>query len=168
MKREISGLSLLLIFLTLGACGRDEITHQRAKIMHQRNKILYQSFDSPLNVVVATDPDVFSQGEAVRVTVTVTNPSQSPVEYGMGSSTCRFSSFVRVGDSDLRTVAPRTCTADITTWFLVPGESRIESWIWTGEVVIDGTLQFLPAGRYELKGKAGSIVGTPVSVVIKE
>ena len=143
-------LGLLVLFI--GACENDAVSPEQPEVT--------------LFVDVTAEPAIFSAGESVTLTVLAENPTESRIVFGMGSSTCQLLSVVRFKDEDRGISVSRVCTADMSPWSLDPGERISESWVWTGEVVVDGVRQTLPLGTYELRGVAGDFIGSPISVEI--
>ena len=154
MNRQILQLILLISVLVIGACGDDSVTPPPE--------------DESLNIAIAAEPISFSPGSDVAITVEVENPMESRVEFGMGSSSCQFLAVIRYGEEDRGMPVSRVCTADMATWSIDPGERRSENWIWKGEVVVDGVVEQLPPGVYELRGVAGKFKGLPVTIEVVE
>jgi hypothetical protein len=121
-----------------------------------------------LVVTVSVQPKLVRPGETVTITVVARNPTSFLIEFGAGSSSCQLAAAVRTGGADFRTTQARACLKDLRIWSLEPGERRIESWEWNGEIVVDREIQRLPAGAYELRGVAGRFAGPPTTLEIAE
>jgi len=100
------------------------------------------------------------------VTVTAENPTTLPIEFGSGSSNCQLSAVIRIDNQDHSMPSSRPCLADYVVQSLGPGEHRVESWIWYGEILVEGELEHLPTGSYEIRGVAGAYKSHPLNVEI--
>ena len=124
--------------------------------------------EESLIVNITADPKVFSPGETVTVTVAVENPTDSVVDFGIGSSSCRFGVVIRIGEEEGGIQSSRLCTPDMSVWSLGPGEKGEESWVWNGNAVVGGTAQSLSPGQYELIGVAGKFQGSPFTIEVTD
>lgn len=121
--------------------------------------------DDDILLTILPHDGTASSSEPAELTVTAVNRGDSRVVWGKGSSSCQLSAVVRVGRRDLEAVTPRVCTDDLAEQGLDPGESRAETLEWGGAVVLDGRVEVLLSGLYEVRGAAGSeAVSDPVEI----
>jgi hypothetical protein len=62
---------------------------------------------------------------------------------------------VQDADGHRHDVDFRECTADVVEQGLDPGESRTETFLWGGWIVVDEQIQTLPSGQYRVRGVVG-------------
>lgn len=118
-------------------------------------------------VFVTVEPETFTLGETVIITVKAQNRGGSPIEYGRGSSSCRLGAVVRVNDTDVPVSVHRGCLRDLRPWILAPGERRQERLLWTVAVAAPDTTYELHPGTYELRGAAGPFLSAPVEIEVR-
>ncbi len=97
---------------------------------------------------------VIRPGVEAEFEVTATNRTDQRVVWGMGSSSCQLGLAVLVS-GQVRDIDFRACTDDLVEQGLNPGEARVESFLWGGQVSLDGTLSMLSPGLYRVFGIAG-------------
>jgi hypothetical protein len=115
----------------------------------------------PLDVRLAADGAAVAPDATITMTVTATNTSSAEVVWGQGSSTCQLGAEVLVGGTWRPMRAIRGCSRDAAPHRLGPGEARTETWPWRGEVIVGGSVEPLPPGRYAVRGRAGAVAASP-------
>jgi hypothetical protein len=121
-----------------------------------------------LEVTLSADGSVTSETEPVTFTVTATNRGSDRVRWGRGSSSCQLGAVVRVGTrQEGALVNHGGCTDDLVDQALEPGESRTESFSWSGLIVEGGDFAVLPAGAYQVRGAAGTAArSAPLAITV--
>ena len=131
----------------------------------------------PLAVSIVTlDVDgsvVVSPMEPEGFRVTAVNRGDERVVWGSGSSSCQLGLVVLDADGQRHNIDFRDCTSDLVEQGLEPGESRSETFLWGGMIMVDQEpwsslppLQVLPAGQYRLIGTAGEQESAPLLVTV--
>jgi len=131
----------------------------------------------PLAVTVVTlDVDgsvAVSPHEQEAFHVTAVNHGDERVVWGSGSSSCQLGLVVLDTDGRRHNIDLRDCTDDLVEQGLDPGESRTETFVWGGMIMVDQQpwsslppLQALPAGQYRLVGTAGERDSAPLWVTV--
>jgi hypothetical protein len=120
-----------------------------------------------LRVDAKTSLAKFRAGDAVLVTITVTNESSSSVDLPVGSCPSHFA----VRDASGSIVGPpsEVCTAQLIVKTLAPGEKAEYTSTWHGEGFATSTGQttFLKPGMYTVEGFFGITTDThPATVEI--
>jgi hypothetical protein len=128
--------------------------------------VLALACGDPLGVSVVTlDVDgsiIVSPDEPEEFHVMAVNHGDERVVWGTGSSSCQLGLVVLDADGERHSIDFRMCTADLVEHGLDPGESRTETFLWDGRILVDQEpwsslppLQALPAGQYRVFGVAG-------------
>lgn len=123
-----------------------------------------------LRVDVSAETSVAAPNNPVSVQVTVRNLSDRSVSWGGGSATCQLALAVGVDGEDRLAPDKRTCTPNVATYVLEPGEARTETLRWEGEARLGQppTIEHLPPGVYELRGVAvGAGKSEPILVTLE-
>lgn len=124
----------------------------------------------PLGVsLVAVDVDgsvTVSPMEREAFNVTAQNLSEERVVWGFGSSSCQFGLVVEDHDGIRHNVDFRDCTTDLVEHALDAEESRTETFLWGGTILLDSQWQVLPSGEYRLFGLAGDRESAPILVKV--
>jgi hypothetical protein len=108
--------------------------------------------------VVAVGVDgspVVSPMEPGSFAVTADNLRDERIVWGSGSSSCQLGLTVEDADGLWHDIDFRECTADVVEQGLDPGESRTETFLWGGWIVVDEQIRTLPSGQYRVRGGAG-------------
>jgi hypothetical protein len=121
--------------------------------------VLVLSCGDPLGVSVVTlDVDgsvIVSPDEPEEFHVMAVNHGDERVVWGTGSSSCQLGLVVLDADGERHSIDFRMCTADLVEHGLDAGESRTETLLWGGTIMVDQEMQILPAGQYRVFGVAG-------------
>lgn len=100
---------------------------------------------------------IVSPDEPATFRVTAVNRSNHRIVWGMGSSSCQLGLVVHIGVAQRQSIDHRACTDDLVEQGLDPGETRIEQFIWGGEVYVDGVPTMLDPGEYRVTAVAGTM-----------
>jgi hypothetical protein len=125
--------------------------------------------DSLVNVSLTLSDSLVSSYHPVDVRVCITNLSGRSIRWGRGSSTCRMQFLVSANGGDYRAyISGRICTADMSPYYLGPGEIDCQKLTWK-TLVRNGDGGRKPYGRlapgeYMLIGRAGFYRSSPVRV----
>jgi hypothetical protein len=132
--------------------------------------VLLLACEDPLSVTVFTlDVDgsvVISPTEQEEFHVTAVNRSDERVVWGSGSSSCQLGLVVVDATGQRHNIDFRVCTEDLVEQGLDPGESRVETFLWGGTIVVDQEMQTLPSGQYRVIGVAGERESAPLVVTV--
>lgn len=114
-----------------------------------------------------------SPNEEAEFHVTAVNRGDERVVWGSGSSSCQLGLVVLDADGGRHNIDFRACTDDLAEQGLDPGESRSETFLWGGTILVQQPpwsslppLQALPAGQYRLVGMAGEHESAPLLVTV--
>jgi len=108
-------------------------------------------------IVTISSPDsIISHDGFVSLRVEARNEGANYLIWGHGSSSCQLGAIVEYNGLQYSVSEFRVCTEDLAEQGLAPGESRVETWLWDGQILSPNGPSRLPAGRYRLFGNAGS------------
>jgi hypothetical protein len=132
--------------------------------------VLVLACGNPLGVsVVNVDVGgtvVVSPMEQAGFLVTAVNNGDDRVIWGSGSSSCQLGLVVLDSDGRRHDIDFRDCTSDLVEHGLDPGESRTETFIWGGTILVDQEFLTLSSGQYRLIGLAGDRESDPLPVTV--
>ena len=161
MKKHLFSVLALCLALSVGACDEESVSPEPEP----------EPIETPEDSVfvsISAEPTTLTLGESITITVSVENQSDSRVNWGSGSSTCRLHSVVVIGEEALYMDDHRYCSMDVMPYFLGPGEARTEQWNWRGSIWARKNIRELPPGEYDVLGQAGSRFSPAINIEIVE